>query len=186
MESKRIIYCCRYAVFAIAQIFVFSCFMACGCGCKASSTQQVSSPDYDAQKEMIEHVIGTKLPESVRNCRYHSKSYGMGRGTGWGYFEISRGALPALLDASDYLPNASELGQHPGIRFNIEKYLERTGESIAWWKPLTLRERRYAQKIIGSEKVTESFALSMLPAMDICVGEIRDAWMGVYTVYHCD
>ena len=135
---------------------------------------------------MIEHIIGTKLPESVRNCRYHSKSYGMGRGTGWGYFEISRGALPALLDASDNLPNVSELGQNSGIRFNIEKYLERTGESITWWKPLTLQKRRYAQKIIGSEKVTESFAISMLPAMDICVGEIRDAWMGVYLVYHCD
>jgi hypothetical protein len=167
----------------VVQLFVFSCLLTCGCGRKASSTQQISSPDYDAQKEMIEHIIGTKLPDSVRNCRYHSKSYGMGRGTGWGYFEIS-GA--DLLDASDYLPGASILGQHPGIRFNIEKYLDRTGESITWWKPLTLQKRRYAQKIIGSEKVTESFALSMLPAMDICVGEIRDSWMGVYIVYHCD
>lgn len=135
---------------------------------------------------MIEHVIGMKLPESVRNCRYHSKSYGMGRGTGWGYFEISGADLPVLLDASDYLPDSSVLGQHPGIRFNVEKYLERTGESIAWWKPLTLRKRRYAQKIIGGEKITQSFELSMLPAMDICFGEIQDDIMGVYFVYHCD
>jgi len=141
---------------------------------------------YSPHKEMIEHVIGTKLPESVRNCRYHSKSYGMGHGTGWGYFEISRADLPALLDASDYLPDASELGQHHGIKFNIEKYLERTGESIAWWKPLTLKNRQYAQKIIGSEKVTESFALSMLPAMDICIGEIREDRLGVYIIYHCN
>jgi hypothetical protein len=89
------------------------------------------------------------------------------------------------LNASDNLPDVSELGQNSGSRFNIEKYLEQTGESITWWKPLTLLKRRYAQKIIGSEKVTESFAISMLPAMDICVGEIRDAWMGVYLVYHC-
>ena len=39
---------------------------------------------YDPQKERIEHIIRTKLPESVRNCRYHSKNYGMGHGIGWG------------------------------------------------------------------------------------------------------
>ena len=171
---------------AVAQLFVFSCLLTCGCERKASSTQQISSPDYDAEKEMIEHVIATKLPDSVRNCRYHSKSYGMGRGTGWGYFEISGRDLSNLLNKSDNLPDATELGQHPGIRFNIEKYLERTGENIAWWKPLTLRNRRYAQKIVGREKVTRSFELSMLPAMDICVGEIHDDIMGVYLVYHCD
>jgi predicted dehydrogenase len=140
---------------------------------------------HDPHKEMIEHVFVAKLPKSVRNCRYHSKSYGMGRGTGWGYFEISRADLPALLDATDHLPDVSELGQDSGVRFNIEIYLERTGESIAWWKPLTLQKRRYAQKIIGSENVTENFALSMLPAISICVGEIRDDWMGVYFTYHC-
>ena len=185
MESNRITYSYRYAAFAIAQIFVFSCLLTCGCERKTSSTQQVSSADYDPQKEMIEHVVGARLPESARNCRDHYKNYGMGRGTGWGYFEISRADMRYLLDASDYLPDASELGQHSGVRFNIEKYLERTGESITWWKPLTLQKRQYAQKIIGGEKVTESFALSMLPAMDICVGEIRDDWMGVYLVYHC-
>jgi len=139
----------------------------------------------DPHREMIEHVLAAKLPASARNCRYHSKSYGMGRGTGWGYFEISMADLLALLDASDHLPSASELGQDSGSRFNIEKYLERTGESIAWWKPLTLRNRRYAQKIIGSENVTERFPLSMLPSMSICVGEIRHDWMGIYIVYDC-
>jgi hypothetical protein len=186
MESKHIICSRQYTAFIIARLFAFCCLLICGCGREISSTQQISSPDYDAQKEMIEHIIGTKLPESVRNCRYHSKSYGMGRGTGWGFFEISGTDLPNLLDTSVNLPDASELGQHPGVRFNIEKYLERTGESIAWWKPLTLRKRRYAQRIIGSEKVTQSFELSMLPAMDICVGEIREGIMGVYLVYHCD
>jgi len=140
---------------------------------------------HNPQKEMIEHLLGVKLPESARNCRYHSKSYGMGRGTGWGYFEIARADLPALMNASDYLPDLSELGQNSGSRFNIEKYLERSGESVAWWKPLTLQNRRYAQKIIGSENVTERFRLSMLPSMDICVGEIRGDWMGVYIVYNC-
>ena len=90
-----------------------------------------------------------------------------------------------LLDASDYLPDASEFGQHSGVRFNIEKYLERTGESIAWWKPLTLQKRQYAQKVIGSENVTGFLELIMLPVIDICVGEIRDDWMGVYLVYEC-
>lgn len=152
---------------------------------EASSTQQISSADYDQQKEMIEHVIEAKLPESARNCRYHFKNYGMGRGTGWGYFEISRADMRTLLDTSDNLPDASELGQHPGVRFNIEKYLERTGESIAWWKPLTLQKRQYAQKVIGSENITGSLDLFNLPVIDICVGEIRDDWMGVYLIYHC-
>ena len=140
---------------------------------------------HDPHKEMIEHVLGARLPESARNCRYHSKSYGMGRGTGWGFFEISRADLPALLDASDNLPDASEFAQDSRVRSDIEEYLERTGESIAWWKPLTLRKRQYANKIIGSENVTERFALIMLPAINICIGEIRDGWMGVYFVYHC-
>jgi hypothetical protein len=184
MESDRIICSCRCAAFAIVQLFVFSCLFTCGCGSEAPSTQQVSSAGYDPQKERIERVLGVKLPESVRNCRYHSKNYGMGHGTGWGYFEISRVDLLQLLDATGNLPDASELGQHSGVRFNIEKYLERTGESIAWWKPLTLQKRRYAQKVIGSENVTGSFELIMLPAISICVGEIRDDWMGVYLVYH--
>lgn len=110
----------------------------------------------------------------------------MGRGTGWGYFEISRTDMRTLLDTSDNLPDASELGQHPGVRFSIEKYLEREGESIAWWKPLTLQKRQYAQKVIGSENVTGSFELDLLnlPVIDICVGEVRDDWMGVYLIYH--
>jgi hypothetical protein len=134
---------------------------------------------------MIESVFRARLPESAKNCRYHFKNYGMGHGTGWGYFEISGADMRYLLDASDYLPDASELGQHSGVRFNIEKYLERTGESIAWWKPLTLQKRQYAQKVIGSENVTGFLELIMLPVIDICVGEIRDDWMGVYLVYEC-
>jgi len=185
MESKRIIYSCRCVAFAIAQLFFFSCLLTCGCERQTTSIQQVSSTDYNPEKERIERVIGAKLPESARNCRYHSKNYGMGHGVGWGYFEISRVDLLQLLDATGNLPDASELGQHSGVRFNIEKYLERTGESIAWWKPLTLRKRQYAQKVIDSENVTESFELIMLPAISICVGEIRDDWMGVYFTYHC-
>ena len=184
MESKRITYSYRCVAFAIAQLFFFSCLLTCGCERQASLTQQVSSDDYNQQKEWIENVIGARLPESVKNCRYHSKNYGMGHGTGWGYFEISRADMRYLLDLSDYLPYASELGQDSGVRFDIEKYLERTGESIAWWKPLTLQKRQYANKIIGSENITESFELFMLPVINICVGEIRDDWMGVYLVYH--
>lgn len=184
MESKRIICSCRCVAFAIAQLFVFSCLLTCGCERQKISTQQVSSTDHNPEKEWIEQIIGVKLPESVRNCRYHSKSYGMGYGTGWGYFEISRKDVPYLLDVSDNLPDASELGQDSGVRFNIEKYLERTGESIAWWKPLTLQKRQYAQKVIDGENVTEVFELIMLPVINICVGEIRNDWMGVYFTYH--
>ncbi|UCF15830.1 MAG: Gfo/Idh/MocA family oxidoreductase [Phycisphaerales bacterium] len=140
---------------------------------------------HNPQKEMIEHVVEVKLPESVSNCRYHSKSHGMGRGTGWGFFEISRVDLLTLLDTSDNLPDASEFGQDSHVRSDIEKYLERTGESIAWWKPSTLRKRQYANKIIGGENVTGRFELIMLPAINICVGEIQDDRMGVYFVYHC-
>lgn len=186
MEPNRTTRSCRRAGFAVAQLFAFSCLLTCGCGHQASSIQQIPSADHDPQKEMIEHVIGAKLPESASNCRYHSKSYGMGRGTGWGFFEISRADLPALLDASDNLPDASDFRQDSRVRSDIEKYPERTGESIAWWKPLTLQKRQYANKIIGSENVTERFALIMLPAINICIGEIRDDWMGVYLVYHCD
>ena len=184
MESNRII--CNYqrAGFAVAKLFVISCLLTCGCGREASSTQQMPSADYDPEKEMIEHVIGVKLPESVTDCRYHYKNLGMGRGTGWGYFEIARADLSQLLDTSDYLPDASELGQDPGVRFNIEEYLERTDESIPWWKPLTLENRQYAQKVIGSENVKGVLGLIMLPAINICAGEIRDDLMGVYLVYH--
>jgi hypothetical protein len=108
----------------------------------------------------------------------------MGYSTGWGYFEIPRRDMRYLLDASDYLPDASEFGHHHS-RLEIEKYMERTGESIAWWKPLTLQKRQYAQKVIDSENVTDFFELIMLPVINICVGEIRDDWMGVYLVYEC-
>ena len=140
---------------------------------------------YDSHKEMIEQIIRVRLPDSARNFRCRHKSYGMGSGVTWTSFEISRADMRHLLDACDSLPDASELGQDSGVRFNIEKYMARTGESIIWWKPLTLQKRQYAQKIIGSENVTQRFELSMLPAMDICVGEIRDDLMGVYFVYHC-
>jgi hypothetical protein len=184
MESKRIIYSYRCVAFAIAQLFVFSCLLTCGCERKTTSTQLISSADYDAQKETIEKVIGARLPESARNCRYHSKNYGMGHSTGWGYFEISRADMRYLLDASDNLPDISELGQDSGAKFNIEKYLERTGERIVWWKPLTLQKRQYAHKVIGSENATDFGSFMMLPVISICVGEIRDDWMGVYFTYH--
>lgn len=182
MESKRIAFICRCAALAVIPLLVFSCLLP-GCGRGTTWTQEVSCDDYDPQKEMIGHIIAAKLPESARNCRFHSKGR-MGRGTCWAYFEISRADLPALLDSTDHLPDSSELGQDPGIKFNIEQYVEQEGESIAWWKPLTLQKRRYAQKVIGSENVTGSLNLMMLPAMDICVGEIREDWLGVYLVYH--
>ncbi|MGB2864644.1 MAG: hypothetical protein WBC05_15060 [Sedimentisphaerales bacterium] len=182
MESNRITCSYRYAAFAITQLFVFSCLLICGCERQTTSTQQVSSADHNPEKEWIEHIFGVKLPESTRNCRYHSKNYGMGYGTGWGYFEISRADMQYLVDSSDYLPDTSEFGKHHS-RLDMEKYLERTGESIAWWKPLTLQKRQYAQKVIGSENVTGIFELIMLPVINICVGEIRDDWMGVYFVY---
>ena len=135
---------------------------------------------HDPHKEMIEHILAAKLPESARNCRYHSKSHGMGSGTGWGYFEISRVDIPTLLDASDNLPDASEFGQDSGVKSDIEKYLGRTGESIPWWKPLTLQRRLYACKVL------ENLGPVWSRQMDICIGEIRDGLMGVYIVYHCD
>lgn len=169
--------------FSHLQLFFFSGLLICACGRQTSSTQQVSSADYAPQKEMIEHIIAARLPESARNCRFHSKGR-MGRGTCWVYFEISRADLPALLDSTDHLPDSSELGQDPSIKFNIEQYVEQEGESIAWWKPLILQKRRYAQKVVGSDNVTDRFQLMMLPAMDICVGEIREDWLGIYLVYH--
>ena len=107
----------------------------------------------------------------------------MGGGIGWGFFEISRADMQYLLDASDYLPDTSEFGKHHSM-FDIERYLEHTGESIVWWKPLTLQKRQYAQKVIDGENATEFFELIMLPLINICVGEIRDDWMGVYFTYH--
>jgi len=168
MESKRIT--CRHqcVVFAIAHVFVFSCLLTCWCGCEASSRQQVSSTDYYPQKERIEHVAGVKLPESARNCRYDSEDYGMGHGVGWGFFEISRSDLQYLLDASDNLPDATELGQNPGARENIERAMQQAGKSMTWWKPLTLQKRRYAEKII------ERMGLVGNRQIDICAGEIRD------------
>jgi len=139
---------------------------------------------YNPHKKSIEHIAGTKLPNSVRHCRYHSESYGMGSGATWGYFEISRKDLPVLLNTSDYLPDASKLSPDSGAKFNIEKYAEQTSEKITWWKPLSLRKRQYAQEIVGSENVTDSLQLLMYPAMDICVGEIREDWLGVYLFYH--
>jgi hypothetical protein len=183
MESKRIMCDCRCAEFVVAPLFVISCLLTCGCGRETSSTQQASSADYDAQKEMIEHIIGAKLPESVRHCKYHSKDYGMGHGTAWGYFEILRADLRTLLDPSDYLPDTSEFGKHHS-RFDIEKYLERTDENLTWWNPLMLKKRQCAQKVIGGENVTDFFNRMMLPVINICVGEIRDDWMGVYLIYH--
>ena len=185
MESKLVTCRNEFTAFTIAQLFVFSCLLTCGCGRQTSSTEQVSSADYNPEKERIERIIGAKLPESAGNCRYDSKSYGMGNGIGWGYFEISWAELPGLLDATDNLPDASELGQDPGARENIERAMQQAGVSITWWKPLTLRKRQYAQKIIGSEKVTGNLGILMLPQIDICVGEIRDGLMGVYLVYHC-
>jgi len=104
----------------------------------------------------------------------------MGHGIGWGFFEISRADLQYLLDASDNLPDATELGQDPGARENIERAMQQAGKSITWWKPLTLRKRRYAEKII------ERMGLVGNRQIDICAGEIRDNLMGVYLVYHCD
>ena len=109
----------------------------------------------------------------------------MGQGVGWGFFEISRADLQYLLDASDNLPDATELGQDPVARENIERAMQQAGVSITWWRPLTLQNRRFAQKILGGEKVTGNLGLLMLAQFDICVGEIQDDLMGVYLVYHC-
>jgi hypothetical protein len=180
METSRITQNYRCATLAIVQLLVFSCLLTCGCGSKTTLTQKVSSADYDAQKERIERIVGVKLPESAGNCRYDSKSYGFGSGVGWGYFEISRSDLPYLLDASDNLPNASELGQNPVATENIERAMQQTGVSLTWWKPFTLKRRQYANKVIGSMGFVGG------PQMDICVGEIHNNLMGVYLVYHSD
>jgi hypothetical protein len=180
MESNHVICYCRCAAFAITQLLVFSGMLTCGCGRQASSTQQISSADYNAQRERIERIIGVKLPESVRNCRYDSMSYGLGHGVGWFFFEISRADLSNLLDESDNLPNVSELGQDRVARENIERAMQQAGENLTWWKPLTLQKRQYASKVLASLRFIGG------QQMDICVGEIRDDLMGVYLVYHCD
>jgi hypothetical protein len=134
---------------------------------------------HDSQKEMIEHIIGAKLPRSVRNCRYHSKSYGMGSGVTWGFFEICRADLPDLLDASETLPDAADLGQNGVAKENVERAMKQSSGSMAWWRPLTLRKRQCASKVL------ESLGFVWSRQIDICVGEIRDDLMGVYFVYHC-
>ena len=107
--------------------------------------------------------------------------------------------LPPLLDASDYLPDSSELGQNPVAKENVEvaiqqwqnftavsdheKQMKQSGENIEWWKPLKLNDRLYASKTLGESRDT---ALVYEPQMDICIGLIRDDLMGVYFVYHTD
>jgi len=104
----------------------------------------------------------------------------MGSGVNWSFFEISRVDLSYLLEASETLPDVSELGQYPVAKENIERAIEQSGEKIKWWKPLTLKKRQYASKVL------ESLGPVWSRQIDICVGKIRDDWMGVYLVYHCD
>lgn len=181
MEPKRIACNCRRAKFTLAKLFVFTCLLACGCGCETNPPQQASYVDGGAGREMIEGFVGVKLSESVRNCRYHHKSYGaMGGGVTWGFFEISRADLLQLLGASQMLPDASKLGQDPVARENVERAMEQSGEGIIWWKPLALEKRQYASKVL------ESLGPVWSRQIDICVGEIRDDLMGIYLVYHID
>lgn len=79
MESNRITCNCRYARFAVARLFVFSCLLTCGCAREISSTQQVSSADYDPQKERIEHVVGAGLPVLIEATLYHSDDANLSR-----------------------------------------------------------------------------------------------------------
>jgi hypothetical protein len=166
---------------AVAQLFVSSCLLTWGCGREPPPTPRVSFADYVTEKEMIENFIGVELPLSVRNCRYHSRSYGMDSGgTAWFFFESPRADMLRILDASQILPDASKLSGNPGARENIERTMKQTGESLTWWKPLELQNRRYATRVI------ENLDLVWSRQVDICAGVIRDDLMGVYLVYHCD
>lgn len=177
MESKRISCNCRYAIFVFARLFVLTCLLTYGCRRETSLTQKMSSNHCGPEREMIEHVIGVKLPDSVRNCRYHYKDYGMMHSITWGYFEIAGADVPQLLEASDYLPDAFEL-DHAGSRFNIEQATQRSGKCPIWWKPTTIRNRRYAGKVI------ESLGPVWGRQIDICVGKMRGDFVGVYLIYY--
>jgi 5-hydroxyisourate hydrolase-like protein (transthyretin family) len=133
-------------------------------------------------KEMIEHIIDVNLPESARNCKYHSMSLELGVVFCYGYFEIHRTDLLSLMDTSEKLPDASELGQNPFAIRQVEKALELSSEGTEWWKPLSLDNRQYANKVIFSSPS----ALGGYVGLAICTGEIRDDFMSVYLVYQAD
>ncbi|MEJ2702114.1 MAG: carboxypeptidase regulatory-like domain-containing protein [Sedimentisphaerales bacterium] len=133
-------------------------------------------------KEMIEHIIDVNLPKSARNCKYHSVSLELGVVFCYGYFEIHRTDFLSLMDMSEKLPDASELGQNPFAIRQVEKALELSSEPMAWWKPLSLDNRQYGNKVIFSSPS----ALGGYVGLAICTGEIRDDLMGVYLVYQAD
>ncbi len=138
--------------------------------------------DETVAKEMIEHIIDVNLPESARNCKYHSVSLGLGVVFCYGYFEIHKTDLLSLMDTSEKLPDASELGQNPFAIRQVEKALELSSESMEWWKPLSLDNRQYANKVIFSSPS----AWGGYVGLAICTGEIRDDFMSVYLVYQAD
>ena len=138
--------------------------------------------DETVAKEMIEHIIDVDLSESARNCKYHSVSLGLGVVFCYGYFEIHRTDLLSLMDTSEKLPDASELGQNPFAIRQVEKALELSRESMEWWKPLTLDNRQYANKVIFSSPSGWGGYVGLA----ICTGEIRDDFMSVYLVYQAD
>lgn len=179
--------------FAILQFFIFFCLMSSGCEKQEPSTlpekpsvdstlQEESPADDSTAKEMIEHIIDVNLPESARNCKYHSVSLELGVVFCYGYFEIHRTDLLSLMDTSEKLPDASELGQNPFAIRQVEKALELSSESMEWWKPLSLDNRQYANKVIFSSPS----ALGGYVGLAICTGEIRDDFMSVYLVYQAD
>ena len=94
----------------VANLVLCCALLLCGCKRETSSPRTLLSVGDDAGRRSIEGLLGTKLPESASNCRYQSKGM-WGTGIGWGYFEISRVEFLQLLNTSERLPSASELGQ---------------------------------------------------------------------------
>jgi hypothetical protein len=182
----------RYIELVIIQIFLFSCLMSSGCKNKESvSFKEVNSVDVvlqkqsldvnDVAKKSIEKIIVGKLPSSVRDCKYHYKKLGLGVVITYGYFEIPRRDLLSLLGTVKYLPDMSEFGQDIDAIRQFESS-EKFVEGMEWWKPSSLNNRQYANKVIFSS----NSVLSGYVGLAICLGEIQNDLIGVYLAYQAD
>ena len=148
-------------------------------GCSSSALSEMPSDAVRSSRERqaIEHIIKCQLCDSARNCRYHAKSYGMGSGQCWIYFEVPRADLLKLLEACPALPVPDELGENSVARENIEELTQRSNESIPWWRPETLTNRQYASRDVPFGKLG-IFGLQF----DVCTGQLQGRWYGLYMI----